>query len=347
MEDSIMGLLSKLLRKNTSSTEPKISGSLSTSTCTNQTPNIPPLQGDYAKTIFLWAHQKASPVRKPDEYARYFIYECGIRNPASYHKDLIEQGVFVPAPIDISLSAMKVAELKQILSEVGQPTTGKKDVLIDRILSNADNNVLKKHFSEKLYIPSEAACSFIKTHYNYVLVHTHKSQWGIDWCEFDANYEPGMSFYDVAWSIFNKRITDSRNLGRNEYFNMYQLLMEEGKKNQAFKMLLHVFYLDLSGVCSLSSLRLYKEGIYTKKDLLEHFDIAITLAPGIITQIAELKDEYDDGIIDWLYEHKLPIQICSKQLFRKIVLSILDGTFDREATTKLLQCAYAKAIKSL
>ena len=26
-------------------------------------PEIPPFQGDYAKTIFLWAHNKASPVK--------------------------------------------------------------------------------------------------------------------------------------------------------------------------------------------------------------------------------------------------------------------------------------------
>jgi len=39
---------------------------------------IPPLQGDYAKTVFLWAFSKPSPIRKADDYAAYFLYECGI-----------------------------------------------------------------------------------------------------------------------------------------------------------------------------------------------------------------------------------------------------------------------------
>lgn len=343
-----MSFLSKLLgKKDSTPQKSQASISFTASVNTNQQPDIPPLQGDYAKTIFLWAHQKASPVRKIDEYARYFMYECGIKNPVAYHQDLIKQGLFVPAPVGASISSMKVAELKKILSELGLPTTGKKDALIQRILTSADDSVLNKYCPEKLYIPSEAASAFLQANQNYVLVHTHKSNWGIDWHEFDANYKPGMSFYDVAWGIFNNRIIDSHNFGRNEYFNMYQLLMEEGKKDRAIKMLLQVLYLDLSGACDHGSLRLYKEGIYTKKDLLEHFDIAIMLAPGIISRIAELKYEYDDSIIDWLYDHKLPIQVCSKQLFRKIVLSIFDGTFDEEAVNEQLQRAYAKAIKSL
>lgn len=340
-----MGLLSKLFGKKDSS--PKASITFTASVNTNQQPDIPPFQGDYAKTIFLWAHQKASPVRSFEEYARYFIYECGIKNPVAYHHELIKQGLLVSAPIKTSLGAMKVAELKQILTEIGQSTTGKKDALIERVLLNADSSILEKHCPQKLYIPSEEANAFLQAHQNYVLVHTHKSNWGIDWHEFDANYKPGMSFYDVAWGIFNKRIIDSHNFGRNEYFNMYQLLMEEGKKDRAIKMLLQVFYLDLSGACDHGGIRLYKEGVYTKKDLIEHYDIAIMFAPGIITRIAELKDEYDDNIIDWLYDHKLPIQACSKLMFRKIVQSIFDGTFDEETANEQLKRAYAKVINSL
>lgn len=53
--------------------------------------DIPPLQGDYAKAVFLWAHSKAAPIGHNDSYARYFLYECGIRNPSKYHRDLISE----------------------------------------------------------------------------------------------------------------------------------------------------------------------------------------------------------------------------------------------------------------
>ena len=69
-----MSFLSKLFGKKDASqieTVPEkvsltVTGNVSYST------EIPSLQGDYAKTVFLWAHDKASPVRKQDEYARYF-----------------------------------------------------------------------------------------------------------------------------------------------------------------------------------------------------------------------------------------------------------------------------------
>lgn len=89
-------------------------------------PDIPPLQGDYAKTIFLWAHSKAAPVKDNDDYARYFLYECGIQNPSMYHQELIDNGYFENASIEQSLNSLKIAELKEILSALGQSTTGKR-----------------------------------------------------------------------------------------------------------------------------------------------------------------------------------------------------------------------------
>ena len=88
---------------------------------------IPPLQGDYAKAIFLWAHSKATPIRDNNSYARYFLYECGIRNPSKYHRELIAEGYFEEASVEQTLNSLKVTELKEILSALGESTTGKKE----------------------------------------------------------------------------------------------------------------------------------------------------------------------------------------------------------------------------
>ena len=345
-----MSFLSKLFGKKDASqieTVPEkvsltVTGNVSYST------EIPSLQGDYAKTVFLWAHDKASPVRKQDEYARYFLYECGIRNPVTYHKELIAQGYFAQAPVTAILKTLKVAELKQLLAQKGKPTTGKKEVLIERISETASKELVDQLCADKLYFLSEKGQIFLSEHQNYVLVHKHKANWGIDWHEFDANYRPGLSFYDVAWSIFNRRVvTDKNTFGRNEYLHMYQLLVEEGKRERAFEILLRVMYIDLSGVCASGSYQLYREGIYSKKDLREHFGIAIMLAPGIVNPIADFADLYDDAIIDRLYEQKLPMQVCDKKLFRSIVLSIFDGTYDESKVEEQLKRAYYKVINAL
>ena len=91
-------------------------------------PNIPNFQGDYAKTFFLWAFNKSSPVKKQSEYARYFLYECGIRDAFLYHRQLIKEGYFTKASMEEKLKTLKVADLKLMLKELEQPVTGKKDI---------------------------------------------------------------------------------------------------------------------------------------------------------------------------------------------------------------------------
>lgn len=343
-----MGFLSKLFSRKESapSTQPNISATVNANNG-DILSDIPPLQGDYAKTIFLWAHDKATAVRKNDEYARYFLYECGITDPSAYHLELIHTGYFECAPLDAILNSLKVADLKQFLSSIGQVTTGKKDALIERIIQNADNSTIKAICPDPLYVLSEMGRNFLSDHNDYVLVHKHKN-WGIGWKEYDAHRRPGCSFYDTVWGIINKRIAnDNQNFGRNEYLCMYQLLAEEGKRNRAIEMLLRVLYIDLSGVCGMNCYKMYKDGFYTQKELLEHFNVTVILAPGIINPISEYKDVYSDDIVNHLYEQKLPVQICSKTLFLNIVHSILDGTYDEEIVEKHLKTAYTKMVKAL
>ena len=344
--EDIMGFLSKLFSKKPEEPEVKVTIKPQISIAPNSS-DIPPYQGDYAKTVFLWAHDKASPIRHNDDYPRYFLFECGISNPASYHKKLIQEGYFIKASKASSLNALKVTELKEILTTIGQPTTGKKDALIERILSTADEISLNSFCKEELFVLSETGEDFLVQHNNYIQLHKHKN-WGIDWQEFDANYRPGFSFYDVVWGILNKRvIQDRRNFGRGEYLFMYQLLAEEGKRERAIEMLLRVLYIDLSGVLGMSCFDLYKSGMYSKKELYEYFNVAIMIAPGIINPISEFKDVYSDEIVDRLYEQKLPIQLCDKNLFLTLIHSILEGTYDEAAIENKLKSSYNKFIQML
>ena len=343
-----MGLFSKLFQKKESAAKTEIKITV-TAKMNNETyePDIPPYQGDYAKTIFLWAHDKAGAVRQNDDYARYFLYECGISNPSYYHKELIRDGYFEKAPVTSVLNSFKVADLKQILSSIDQPTTGKKDALIERIIETANDSVLESVCNEELYILSSVGKRFLEEHNDYVLVHKHKN-WGIDWKEYDLQHRPGYSFYDTVWGILNKRIIeDKQNFGRGSYLYMYQLLEEEGKRERAIEMLLRVLYIDLSGVCGMNCYQMFKQGFYTKEKLIEYFNIAIMLAPGIINPIADYKDVYNDSIIDRLYEWELPVQICNKDLFVNLVHSVMNGSYDEEKFEAQLKDAYARFVKKL
>lgn len=340
-----MSFFSKLFKKKENvQPAPAIDISVKTSVVVND-PDIPPLQGDYAKTIFLWAHSKASPVKNNGDYARYFLYECGIRNPSKYHRELIADGFFEAASIEQALNALKVTELKEILVEIGQATTGKKDALIWRIANNADPLIVARYCPERLYMLSETGRLFLEEHDDYVMVHKHKN-WGVDWKEYDAHKVSGQSYYDTMLSIFNEQIANnSQSLGRNLYLYMFQLLSEEGKRASALQMLLRVLYIDLSGVEGMTWYDMYRQGFYTQKEVRECFSIAIMLAPGILNPIKELEDVYSDDIVHNLYEQKLPVQICEKKLFLSIVHSVLDGTYNQEATEEKLKRAYYKYLR--
>lgn len=310
-------------------------------------PQISHNEDDYALTIFLWAHNKALPIRKNDDYPRYLLFECGIKNPVAYHQELISRGYFEPAPISSMLSSLKVSELKEILQKLDQPTTGKKDALINRILENSDELFLENLYHDKLYILSEKGADVLKRHNDYVLVHKHKN-WQIDIEDYRANWRPGYSYYDVAWGILNKRaVKDKQNFGRNEYYYMFQLLEETEEHERAAEMLLQVLYIDLSGVCGMNSYQMYRSGYLTKKELLEDFSIAIMLAPGIISAISNFKDIDIDAVVDRIYDKKLPIQLCDKTLFLQILRSIFNDTYDKELFEKQLKREYNKMVKSM
>lgn len=340
-----MGFFSNLFKKkeNLQPTE-KVSFTEKSGMSFND-PDIPPLQGDYAKTIFLWAHSKASPVKGNDSYARYFLYECGIRDAAKYHQELIADGYLEEASSEQTLNVLKATELKAILDELGQPTTGKKDVLIERIINNADSAMIGRYCPERQYTLSALGRDFLDAHNDYVLVHKHKN-WGVDWREYDSHKVPGRSYYDTMWGIFNERLAnDPRNFGRSHYLCMYQLLEEEEKRVPALQMLLRVLYIDLSGVEGMQCYDMYRKGFYKEKDVREYFNIAIMMAPGILNPIKEYANIYSDELVDNIYRQQLPVQVCDKKLFLSIVHSLFDGTYEEEATTEKLKRAYYKYLR--
>ena len=187
---------------------------------------------------------------------------------------------------------------------------------------------------------------YLDNNQDYIRLHKHRD-WDINWKEFDIHKKPGYSFSDTVWEIFNERILKSSDFGRSQYYMMYQLLLEENKRKQACRIILHVLYLDLSGVYSRDALRLYKSGILKKDELYGTLSVTPFFTPFVICPIVELKDVFDIKYIDRIYEHRLPFNICNKELFIEIVESLIYGTFDEVYYTKRLEEQCKKLVASL
>ena len=128
---------------------------------------------------------------------------------------------------------------------------------------------------------------------------------------------------------------------------MYQLMAESGNKKKAIAFLLQVLYIDVSGVSGMDSYNHCKEGVFSKSDLENWFSSNVMIAPGIINPIADYAEYYSDSIIDKLYSWKLPVQICSKGLFLKIVHSALEGSTNFDSITSELKVAYKQFVNQL
>ena len=336
-----MSLFSKLF-----GTKESIKTSSQVPTVAQQVNDAPAYQGDYAKAVFLWTFSKASPIKEDDEYARYLLYECGIRNASAFHKKMVREGFLQESQACDMVAALKMSEIKTILSDLGLQTTGKKEALVQRVIENIDSANVRQYFPITMYSISDTGKTFLAEHEGYILLHRHRN-WDISWQEFDANSRPGRSINDTVWGILNGRIMSAEDYGRHPYYCMYELLKEEGRRPDALRMLLMVFYIDLSGIQGLCYIDLYRSGVYKQKDVLENFGISITLAPGIVSSIAELQDAYTDEMIPTLYKHKLPVQVCDQKMFTTIVQSILDGTYDESKVTAQLQQAFNRTFRAL
>ena len=156
-----------------------------------KSPEIPPLQRDYAKAVFLWAFSKLQPIRDDGYYASYFLYECGIRDRVKYHKKLIKEGYLIEAEPGEALELLKLPELKDMLRELNLPISGKKAVLIERILDNAEEGFLNAHVPETVYKLSSEGAAFLQTHDAYVQIHRNKNR-GISWQAYDRYAKPGI-----------------------------------------------------------------------------------------------------------------------------------------------------------
>lgn len=87
---------------------------------------------------------------------------------------MIEEGYIGACPIEQALYALKVDDLKEILTDAGLPVTGKKADLITRAIENIQPQVLREH-CPVYYAATEDGKQFIEAHQAYVDQHLNKN----------------------------------------------------------------------------------------------------------------------------------------------------------------------------
>jgi len=309
--------------------------------------NEPPeFQGDFAKTLFLWSLKKPTPISSDTYYNSYLLWEGGIRNCYAYHNQLYAEGYFKPAEFKDLAENLKAAELKEVLGGLGLPKSGKKADLVDRVIQHGTVETLSKYYPEPVYVLSALGEEFLETHSDYIELHRYN--WGIGYKEYDREHQDGECFEETAIRLIQKRITDDDpHFGKYQYYALYQAYANLGRNTEALRVLLKVLYIDCSGACKKTYFDSYRDGFYTKKELLEHADTVLFITPGYLDNLKLYGDIYSDTLVEELYRWNLPVQICKQDTFTQIIHFILDGSGDDNKAYKVLYWDYLNYVKGL
>ena len=314
---------------------------------------------DYKKAVFLYSQDKKQ-IRDNSKYPQYIFYELEITNPKKFHLRMLEENYFKMATLDEILSSYRVNELKDILKSHNLKISGKKDILISRIINEISPNELEeiKNNSSLLTLTKKGK-EFISNHFDYIEFHKKKN-WGIDLNEYlmvKKNLPFKGSFNDVAWGIFNQKSNEyyfskDFSLLRNTFLHMSELLKDENRSEQSYEYLLKVLYMDISGVCQ-DDIKYYYDGIYSKNDLKENVKKysrnMFMFAPAIMHELILNKSLYSDSLVDNIFSTiVLPYNCCTNQLFKNIMHEMFASeSFDTAKYTEILKNNYLKIINNL
>lgn len=320
---------------------------------------IPPYQGDYAKTVFLNRYSKSSEVKDNSAYPQYFLYEFGIRDCKEFHTSLVEEGLLSIAPVSEQLKSLKVDELKIILQAIPENASGKKDVLLSRIAAHANHPAVQARISASCYSISEKGSEFLQQNSDYLLLYKHKS-WGISKSEFEHCSHGKNTFYDTVWGILNAKLNKAFQKGENGivyYQIMAELLEEEKKYSRALSVMIRVAHLHL---CDISYLQVaimeYKEhdlSIFRNPDTRqtmekywrERMAFRSAIPPKLVQKIREYKEYYSEDMCNEVCCGSHPDSFCTSLQFKQIIRSILDDTYSAPLVEFMLMPQYNAYLK--
>ena len=298
---------------------------------------------DYGKTIFLNCFTKA---RVNDNYPGYITGECEIANPKKYLIKMCDEGYLKETDVYETLNAKTISELKKALKEQGLKQAGLKADLVARLLEESDLSMTNL-LDSKYYVTTEKALRYLENHNDYLLLHKICA-WEVNWREYDKKHIYGESFYETIRRIAIERMkSDNNSFGRNEYYLIYRAAKECEFYKEALDALLHTAYIDASGIKLKTTLDYNTK---TKHELIndnDSFMYGMDIAPGIVKEMEELRNEYQDEMIEDVFKLYLPINMCSKDTFKSIVSTIMYGEYVREEMIDKLRKEYIAYIKKM
>ncbi len=293
--------------------------------------------------VFLtkYSHIKRPDLLSEDDYPHSLFFNVGIVNVKELHKEIVSKGYYQKASNEVILNSLKVNEIKGIASKLGLIVKGKKEELINQILSNSKDQELSNVLGDEILEISQTGKKWIEDNeslYNYYVSEKEFKSFE----EYLEYYKTHNLHDDEKNECLENIENDKEEFGRYEYDNLISLLYDEEDYKGITLCYLKELLIDMSGAYNYSDW----EKFDFDKDIVLDIGEPIIFTPFLIKEFPRFKEYYDPSMIEEVFKLDLPINACNKVDFQDIAEMMFDGTMD-EDTRKIYQNKLNKELKNI
>lgn len=225
--------------------------------------------GLYPHEILLISYAPTFYADKNNTFQRFWWYRYGIKDVNKILESLLERGFIKLGSLESAMCKATVLELKDILKENKLKVSGKKEVLINRLIEELEKDELNDIFIRRNYEITDLGREILKENEHIIYIHRNSIE-NLDIFLLNELVKDGSTGYpyrDVIWGYLNNRSTKHIREGkfglyRNCRLAMSDFVREENKSNTAFALLVEVIRYDLSGLSNgfdMQFLYIYKK----------------------------------------------------------------------------------------
>lgn len=134
---------------------------------------------------------------------------------------------------------------------------------------------------------------------------------------------------------------------KNLHFEIGNLYKSMGYFGQAAYHYITAVYFEVSGLEFYDKFIRFMEGKYTIDDLRGSYEY-MYIDPNVIKEFEDVKDVYYDDMVDTVYDkNKISINMCSKEMFKKMIKDIAEGQFNRDRWQGYFHSAFNALVRAV
>jgi len=276
--------------------------------------------------IFL---ERADGHKVGDEFPNYFEYQYGANPSSLLEKALTNNFLIKSDSIVNNMEKTKTSKLKEVLKRHNLKVSGKKQELLERLITNISEEELKTAFPDSYYILNNKGKSIIQE--NEHIIYYHKSQHLRNEISLDKYHDllkdktDESAKYDIALELLKNKAMQNRDNGdwglyRNSLFSKAKVYEDKQDDQSTLELYLTICHIDFSGLSNGNA----------------YMPSTIILAPGIISLVRELTSKLELGketlIEKYLYyveKLKLPKTRFSKEQSVEYLIRATEDNIDK------------------